>query len=879
MSPKSRVRLLGFCLLAAAASATLIAQEAARTQFDLVLDAWDTGHYPEALSKLRQLLTSQTGDTLVEPAALLTGELYKSIEVSPPDRLVISLAGATAPKFSPNGRYFAFESFSGTQRTIHLYQIDNGSPRPAATIEGFGSTFSFDGSRVAFLRVVEDDELRSARAARAQAGPRTRGEPTVADLEARKTVAVERTLSDGRERVILQQSGISKVSLHYATDDRLFVTGAPSGGPPTQVQIFVDGMPLAIAKAPSITCVTQALEGGRLLVAIGSGELRTLGLSASASVPICPVQALDDRQIRVSLVQAFGILDLATGSLRTFEASSYAASPKGDAVVFAGRVDGRTSIQIVPVTGNTPPTVVKASDIPTVNPVLSPDGRRVAFQMMPREDWELYVVEVDTKRERRITNEIQHDHTPRFLTSDRLFGLIGENRHRRSYAYDVATGTRTRLFHNNSLRTLSMEYGWAISPDGRHVLVVADRDGDTISPERGVYLMDVTSKVSKRDVLDRVERQLASENDLRERGLQMFGVMSAPVREAVRDASPRRIYEYERDLVGFGSKYITQPGNRLAAEYIHRTLTSFGYTPEYQFFDAIVSRTAPPVRTANVIATLRGTKHPELEYLVSSHFDSVEEGPGADDDTSGSAALLEVARILRNRPMAATVKFIWFTGEEAGLLGSEEYVRQAVARKDQVVGALNNDMVGFADDNRLDDTIRFANASLRDLQHASAFLFTNLVTYDTRYFRGTDADSYFEPWGDIFSGIGSYPILGNPHYHQSHDTLDTVSIPLITEVARTTAASIMLMASSPSRLGSITATSKGSAAEITWAPAREKDVSGYVVRSWTNGRARDTRTGGTRVTIPGLRSGDAVWVKAINARGLEGWDWQRTAVK
>ena len=46
--------------------------------------------------------------------------------------------------------------------------------------------------------------------------------------------------------------------------------------------------------------------------------------------------------------------------------------------------------------------------------------------------------------------------------------------------------------------------------------------------------------------------------------------------------------------------------------------------------------------------------------------------PGADDDTSGSAALLEAARVLRSRPMPATIKFIWFTGEEAGLLGSRE---------------------------------------------------------------------------------------------------------------------------------------------------------------------------------------------------------------
>ena len=68
-----------------------------------------------------------------------------------------------------------------------------------------------------------------------------------------------------------------------------------------------------------------------------------------------------------------------------------------------------------------------------------------------------------------------------------------------------------------------------------------------------------------------------------------------------------------------------------------------------------------------MVATLRGTVNPELVYVVSSHYDSVEAGPGADDDSSGTAALLEAARVMADHPLPATVVFASFTGEEGGL--------------------------------------------------------------------------------------------------------------------------------------------------------------------------------------------------------------------
>src|SRR5262249_29539861 len=157
-------------------------------------------------------------------------------------------------------------------------------------------------------------------------------------------------------------------------------------------------------------------------------------------------------------------------------------------------------------------------------------------------------------------------------------------------------------------------------------------------------------------------------------------------------------------LFDFDSKHITKPGNRLASEYLFNAYTSFGYQPEYQWFEP-TTREALGGRTANVGATLRGTGHPEIVYVVSSPYDPVEGGAGADDDSSGTSALLEAARVLAGHPLPATVVFASMTGEEAGLLGSREFVRVALERKTRVAAAFNNDMIGWANDERLDNTI------------------------------------------------------------------------------------------------------------------------------------------------------------------------------
>ena len=157
-------------------------------------------------------------------------------------------------------------------------------------------------------------------------------------------------------------------------------------------------------------------------------------------------------------------------------------------------------------------------------------------------------------------------------------------------------------------------------------------------------------------------------------------------------------------------------------------------------------------------------------------------------------------------------------------------------------------------------------------------LFTRLITYDAMYFKGTDAASLYDAYGDVIGGIGSYPVLGSPHYHQASDRLEFENHQLIAETSKTTIATLMLMASSPSRLTKLTIErATPQATTVVWDASPEKGVTSYIVAYGPAGdplRRRITVVQ-PRAMLPPLAAGTVVSVKAVNARGLEGWDWAR----
>jgi Tol biopolymer transport system component len=813
----------------------------ARARFDTALFAWQRGDYPAALAGLERMLTSADGERVLEPIALLTGELYRTIPVAPDGQTL---------RWSADGRFASFTTNGG--RVTHVVAVERDSVRTVTSITGVSLVFSPKGDRVAYLDIEETPELRAARALadslmRAQEfGRLQRQRQEVTRLEQEAARAMTRELPGGATEQ-LRAPDLAKRGLAFGADGAtLYLIGGPTTDR-TRTDIYA----LSAAAAPQPVTAGPGLKSNPIFAPGGTHVVYALGPDSIA------------------------IREIASGTTRTFAGTAPALSADGSTLAFLTRSGSDFTIKALTL-GAAEPVIVKRSTRPLATPVPSSDGRRIAHVVMMREDWELFVIGRDGQGDTRLSREIQHDILPRWLSENRVLAVKGEARHRRSYMYDATTSEATRLHHNNTVRTVAPEYEWAVSADGTRILIVADRDGDTISPERGVFLLDLNRKYSRNDVLARVRANAAAERELRAEGRRMFASIDSAVRSTVRSVSVERIYEYERSLYQFDSKYITKPGNRLAIEYIANTLRSFGYEPELQWFEP-----QPGVRTANVIATLRGRVSPELIYVISSHFDSVEDGPGSDDNTSGTTALLDVARVLARRPQAATIKFAWFTGEEAGLFGSREFVRRAVANNDKIAGALNNDMIGWANDERLDNTIRYSNAGIRDLQHAAAFLFTDLITYDAKYYRSTDAHAYYEVYGDIVGGIGSYPILGNPHYHQSHDVLETINHRLVAEVSKTTAASIMLLASSPARpTGLELVRQDGDRVEIRWTAVPERDHKRYVVRIDPPGAAaiRTVTVAAPRATLTGVAPGSEIAVRAVNARGLESWDAARVVI-
>jgi len=330
---------------------------------------------------------------------------------------------------------------------------------------------------------------------------------------------------------------------------------------------------------------------------------------------------------------------------------------------------------------------------------------------------------------------------------------------------------------------------------------------------------------------------------------QTAGRLDPAVQKIVAEISRDNIGATMRKLESFGTRGdFTEndgPGRGIGAarQWIYDQFRSCSPRLEV-FFDPWKvkkqTRLFRDVELRNVVAVLPGTTQPERRIVIGGHYDSlsivalpgagdfrsngdgatgsidneksaVAEAPGVSDDASGTAVVMELARVMSRYKFEKTIVFIAFAGEEVGLVGSTLYAQRAKKDNMKIEAVLNNDIVGNDDDGSgrresgyvhvfsddpADSPSRELARYVRDCarRYVPGFR-ADLVFRADRFSRGGDHTPFV---AEGFAGVRfTTPAENLASQHSVHDTFDKASPAYTANVARVNAAAAASLALAP----------------------------------------------------------------------------------
>jgi photosystem II stability/assembly factor-like uncharacterized protein len=207
-----------------------------------------------------------------------------------------------------------------------------------------------------------------------------------------------------------------------------------------------------------------------------------------------------------------------------------------------------------------------------------------------------------------------------------------------------------------------------------------------------------------------------------------------------------------------------------------------------------------PTKWRNVVATKSGSTTPSEIYIVCGHFDSISEmpmirAPGADDNATGTSLVLEAASALKDYLFMSTVRFVCFSGEEEGLIGSDHYAANAHAEGDDIAAVLNFDMVGYGTQAIYlignDDSGWLVDYCIGVKDDFVPTL--GITKQINSYMRWSDHASFWDRGYSAFCGIETQYMV-NPYYHSTGDTVGNLTIPFVADVTKLAVASLASLA-------------------------------------------------------------------------------------
>jgi aminopeptidase YwaD len=272
----------------------------------------------------------------------------------------------------------------------------------------------------------------------------------------------------------------------------------------------------------------------------------------------------------------------------------------------------------------------------------------------------------------------------------------------------------------------------------------------------------------------------------------------------------QQLNDHLTQIVRERDPYLNSGGHFFVREYIRQTLAQWGEVEVHEFkFNAKTHQ--------NLILNLQSAANSKLSpILIGAHYDSVPVTPGADDNGTGVAVLLEMAKIFANHPLKYPVRLVAFDLEEYGLLGSTAYAKYLKDKQEKLRLMLSLEMLGYCNhapgSQAYPDLIKAFYPDTANfialVGNLSAIFDMNCLSRQMKK-HGTPIEVLPDPSaGKLVSITGfsdHYPfwqqkyraimvtdtaMLRNPHYHKASDTIETLDLDFLTNTCQSLIAAL-----------------------------------------------------------------------------------------
>ena len=308
---------------------------------------------------------------------------------------------------------------------------------------------------------------------------------------------------------------------------------------------------------------------------------------------------------------------------------------------------------------------------------------------------------------------------------------------------------------------------------------------------------------------------IASKGDLKDEKVISQQTLDHPMSPAACDVNIIELLEqlneslilgFLQNLTKFGPRETGSDSCKQAARYLFQTFQDMGLVVRYHNY------TDDRAIGSNIEATLYGSDSTNT-FIICAHYDSVAAGPGADDDGSGVAAVLSAAKIMSNYEFDHTVRFVAFSGEEQGLIGSHYYAEDAYKNNESIVAVLNADMIGFApsgsDGNRgkiyENDASEWIVTFTKDINQ----LYTDYIGIQLLSVGESRGSDHYSFWQYGYDSVFYAEFNFNDYYHSADDTIENMNITYATRFSRLILATLAEMAQRPRAVLEVTSISGG----------------------------------------------------------------------